>query len=670
MVKEGKKQIREGEGGKEVAKNKFVVQLSSKEEKHLKDIRKSKKRCYKDLEGGHLSIQNLQNLLEQSESENEAEAKWSELAGHIIEPEKVTVSTGKTLDFENKGIETTGKIFIIQSKNGSQGLDLITARSMCAARGARLATAEELRHAVDECSFSTCSRGWLADSSIGTIVCGMLGSGLWAVKKIDVQIEDEPSSDKRYDAFCVKDTDKPCGDPPSFPNTVLQDHRAYEMGDEMTYVCVRGYVMANGYTSFSLLCDSCGEWYGLVQACSKDGSEVQVDYEDKFTDESTISFPGSEEDAELANSNSKEQEKAEAKVDKTDTDTSETDKQSPQVRTESPLSLLLKKHLFWFPSEAFQEKDQTPDGDNHIGVKHDYSDLGTKTVDDTKDFPIEPFHFYNDTTFKKETSVSTDESWLDGYPVPQDLEENEKTDGSMETEEDASFTTDQANQVDAGRGDETSPHPSVEFTQIDAVPTRFSEYGSREIPMESTPTTAPENVSVSQAVEDIFQYLITTPLVGVIEGSTKPHHYLTETSAVPSAVPETTGTGIPVEQVPLPPKIEDDITFQTQPTLEISTELPDVFTEIEYAEHSEGENLTDGTEAKLLPTTEPCVGDGCPSSSKGTLVTIIVIVLCLLILATALIVWYYKKRQQKSSTYKMNGKGQTRHQQQIEMQKV
>lgn len=63
--------------------------------------------------------------------------------------------------------------------------------------------------------------------------------------------------------------DEPCGDPPSFPNARLQSHSGSEMGDELLYTCVPGYVMPGGHTAFSLLCDSCGEWYGLVQICVK-----------------------------------------------------------------------------------------------------------------------------------------------------------------------------------------------------------------------------------------------------------------------------------------------------------------------------------------------------------------------------------------------------------------
>lgn len=74
-------------------------------------------------------------------------------------------------------------------------------------------------------------------------------------------------------SLCLLLTGVPCGDPPSFPNARLQGHTGFEMGDELLYTCVPGYVMPSGHSAFSLLCDSCGEWYGLVQICVK-GTKV------------------------------------------------------------------------------------------------------------------------------------------------------------------------------------------------------------------------------------------------------------------------------------------------------------------------------------------------------------------------------------------------------------
>lgn len=64
----------------------------------------------------------------------------------------------------------------------------------------------------------------------------------------------------------------PCGGPPSFPNTHLQGQTGLELGNELLYACNPGYFLPNGETAFSLLCDSCGEWYGLVHLCIKGDS--------------------------------------------------------------------------------------------------------------------------------------------------------------------------------------------------------------------------------------------------------------------------------------------------------------------------------------------------------------------------------------------------------------
>lgn len=39
------------------------------------------------------------------------------------------------------------------------------------------------------------------------------------------------------------------------------------MGDELLYVCTPGQAAGQHHPAFTLLCNSCGEWFGLVQAC-------------------------------------------------------------------------------------------------------------------------------------------------------------------------------------------------------------------------------------------------------------------------------------------------------------------------------------------------------------------------------------------------------------------
>ncbi|XP_064410179.1 sushi domain-containing protein 5 [Latimeria chalumnae] len=583
--------------------------------------------------------------------------------------------------------DTIGKVFTIESENGSQGLDLAGAQASCAAYGARLATAKELKQAVQECSFTACTRGWLADSTIGTTICNKLGTGQQSMKAIDVQIESEPYLSGQYDSFCIKDKDKPCGDPPSFPHTILQDQTGFEMGDELLYVCDQGYAMANGETAFTLLCDSCGEWYGLVQACVKDETVTHIDYEDKFPDERSMSFAESEdEDEEFDFSEDTETKIVEDSRDGTrDIDPTKKERQEPTASTESPVSLLSQKHLFWFPSEAFPEtgrpepeerpdegtKNQYSDGDNHIGVKTDVKESGTKTIDDNEDFPIEPSAVPNHTKTTKETVASTDDSWLDGYPVTQEaVDDGEKVDGSMETDDEITLITDRPNHVDLNKADVTSAAPPKDVTQI-VSPTRGTNYDGKDIPMELTPTAAPENVSASKGIDDIIRYRTTTSPGLIIEEST--HIAATIDSAgLPTAILKTTEMTFAIDHAPVPAGKEETTIDQASSTNETTTEVPIMeFTDTGLDEgFTEEGNLTDGTGAKLLPTSETCAEESCTGSSKGPMIATIVTVICLIILATALAVWCYKRRQQKSSVYKMNGKGQTRHPQQIEMQKV
>lgn len=111
------------------------------------------------------------------------------------------------------------------------------------------------------------------------------------------------------------------------------------------------------------------------------------------------------------------------------------EKNSAVSVTEPPVSQLSQKHMFWFPSEAFQEaehplittgtpiKDPTQD-ENYILVKpgEDQSEPGITTEDRDGGYISQP-----PTVKPASHSVGgTVESWLDGYPVHQ---EEEKTGG-------------------------------------------------------------------------------------------------------------------------------------------------------------------------------------------------------------------------------------------------
>lgn len=56
---------------------------------------------------------------------------------------------------------------MLESQNGTRGLNLEGARLSCQSRGAHLASAEELRRVVQECTSAVCATGWLADGTLG-----------------------------------------------------------------------------------------------------------------------------------------------------------------------------------------------------------------------------------------------------------------------------------------------------------------------------------------------------------------------------------------------------------------------------------------------------------------------------------------------------------------------
>ncbi|KAF6737808.1 Sushi domain-containing protein 5 [Oryzias melastigma] len=297
-------------------------------------------------------------------------------------------------------VNADGGVFVLDLRNSSGFKGFSDAEKACASKHARLASLDELLHAVVECFFSECTRGWLYGGTVGTTVCNVAGGSLRAV---DVRTENATEDAAHLDAFCITDKASPCGDPPSFPYARLQEHSGFETGDELLYTCAPGYAMPGGDTSFSLLCDSCGEWYGAVQICVKDHTESHVDYEDKYSDSYGDADHSHESREEVYGETHQRGGKLLERQDSTfqvkvqqhkEPDVrgkvtfhagqpegvveegakhespdhhlmgrpSQGEEKSEVVRTETaaateePVSVLSQKHMFWFPSEAFQEE--------------------------------------------------------------------------------------------------------------------------------------------------------------------------------------------------------------------------------------------------------------------------------------------------------------------------
>lgn len=404
-------------------------------------------------------------------------------------------------------VRADGKLFVLKSQNGSQGLELEAARLSCKSRGAHLVSADELRRVVEDCSFAVCATGWLADGTLGTTVCSKGSGEQQIMRAVDVKIESNPVPGGTYSALCIKDEEKPCGDPPSFPHTILQGRTGLEMGDELLYVCAPGHITGHRETAFTLLCNSCGEWYGLVQACGKDEAEAHIDYEDNFPDDRSVSFRELMEDSRTEAEEDRSQGDSSEKAPKQDhlvsisvgreniaqdkgfVPTTGLPGAGSSVSVDSPGSRLLQKHLFWFPAEAFHKpglekevdddtKKQFSAGDNHSGVKLVPGEPETKVIYDNTDGPLGPFVGKNDSKAGDPVVSSSDESWLDGYPVTdgawrkmeaEEEEDGDRGDGSVGLDENILLTPDQPILVEVKKPWSSTLTPSEGMTDRKSV---------------------------------------------------------------------------------------------------------------------------------------------------------------------------------------------------------
>ncbi|XP_005075080.1 sushi domain-containing protein 5 isoform X2 [Mesocricetus auratus] len=600
-------------------------------------------------------------------------------------------------------VRAEGKLFLLESQNGSQGFDLEAARLSCRSRGAHLVSAAELKRVVQDCAFAVCTTGWLADGTLGTTVCSK-GSGEQQIARaVDVRIDSHPVPGAKYNALCIKDEERPCGDPPSFPHTILQGRTGLEMGDELLYVCAPGSVTGHRETAFTLLCNSCGEWYGLVQACGKDEAEAHIDYEDNFPDDRSVSFRELMEDSRAEGEEEKAQEDASEETPKQDrlVFTSASKENTAQektfvpitgspsagsgVRTDWPRSRLNRKYSLWFPAETFHKselekevgdetKDPLPAGENPSEGELVPEESETRLVYATTYSPSEPFADRNESKAEDPGVSSSDDSWLDGYPVTdgawRKAEAGQEDDGSVGLDESVLMTPSQP----PGR---VTEHKSATITTSESM--TYSATAPSQMPDAEALVPGPMNVSETEGPHtgdgDLTKYQSTIPRRVTTERSpaaTSPYELITSTQeTVPTTLQQTLklipstsmeATQPPAEEATQPPAETTDP--------EVQDSFPYLLSEDFLGQEGPGPGAS---EEKLLPTLAPCMGNECPSLRRGPVIAIIVTVLCLLLLLAAVgAVWGYRRCQHRSSVYKLNaGQRQARHyHQQIEMEKV
>lgn len=233
--------------------------------------------------------------------------------------------------------------------------------------------------------------------------------------------------------------------------------------------------------------------------------------------------------------------------------------------------------------------------------------------------------------------ATTDETWLDGYPVvAAEVENGDSTTERVRPKDRERGAvvkiTDKSNEVDTRR--------PVPYTSLPEVP--------------QSPTMEP---TLEQGrVEEMWPGFIHTaaPSPDRLQPSDSPADTDTQQAApTHSWLGDLTEHPF-IDHDPAPPVHDGDILIEEH----TMHNLPGESGERGEMEGEMGETI--------------CKGENCPpaSSSRGPKVAAIIVVVCVIATAVIIGVWCYRRQQQKSSVYEMNGKGQsqTRPSQQIEMQ--
>uniref|UniRef100_A0A3P9MMG3 Sushi domain containing 5 n=1 Tax=Oryzias latipes TaxID=8090 RepID=A0A3P9MMG3_ORYLA len=537
-------------------------------------------------------------------------------------------------------LENILTMFVLDLRNSSGFKGFSVAEKACASKSARLASLDELLHAVVQCFFSECTRGWLHGGTVGK-------SNL----KYQVRL--------RVNWLSVA-LSTPCGDPPSFPYARLQEHSGFETGDELLYTCAPGYAMPGGDTSFSLLCDSCGEWYGTVQICVKDQTESHVDYEDKYSDSYGDADHSLESQEEVHGETHQHGGRILERQDSTlPVKVQQKQHREPDIRgkvtfhvvrtetaaaTEEPVSVLSQKHMFWFPSEAFQEEgypvstDLSSQTTQRTSGIHDDRDSHESDGGHPRDIiSVAAEKHQNVTQIGTGGKATKADTWLDSYPVAREKTKN----GESKTGTNVVKMADRPNEVEVRK-----PVPSSQNEHDSTGRGRELDQGGVgkvELGAAGTPAAFPD----------------------LLEPSDSPSYSDTLDYDTQQAAPTRSWlddlTEQPLQDHGPAPSVHNGEAFTGVMGGRTVHNLPG-----EAGERGELEGDMRGT---------MCTGENCPPpppvpSGRGPKVAAIIVAVCAVATAVMVGVWCYRRQQQKSSAYEMNGKGQSQitQSQQIEMQ--
>lgn len=287
------------------------------------------------------------------------------------------------------------------------------------------------------------------------------------------------------------------------------------------------------------------------------------------------------------------------------------------------------------------ENDRDNDHDEHDSYddldSHEYDDDGHRRVI----FSVATDHGRNVTQKKADVKATTDETWLDGYPVvPQETGRDDSASPRLRPDHrqkgSALRSTDRPNEVERRK-----PDPFASSPEKPESPTAESELarGMEEVWGSFIPTAAASPDQLQPSDPDVLDY--------DTQQATPTDSWLGDLTELPF-----------LNHDPAPPVHNNNNILAGVAEEHTMHNLPGEAGERGEMEGERGETS--------------CAGGTCPPRTYGRGPKVAAIIVAVLAVATAIFVgvWCYRRQLQKSSVYEMNGKSQsqTRPGQQMEMQ--
>uniref|UniRef100_UPI00358E0B85 sushi domain-containing protein 5-like n=1 Tax=Myxine glutinosa TaxID=7769 RepID=UPI00358E0B85 len=511
--------------------------------------------------------------------------------------------------------QVVGQLYVPSLPSGQPGVDISGALELCARHGGYLASPADLHRAATMCGFATCQRGWLNDGEVWVSNC-MNTSGVYHPDPI--YSYGQPSLNAIHQAFCSNPPDKPCGEPPALPNTLLHTQSSPSGNYIAHFICVPGFSLSRGSHSFSLNCDTCGEWLGFVQPCLLD---------DPSQEDPSFKVPSfMPVESELHDISQRE-------INRENVST---------LRSTSAEKMLHLPEAQSAPEDPFVQfgpKSELKGEQHDENQEMDFSNKDRFDVEGTR-LTEEEVEGVGGTR-----EVTNGLSWMDGYVFlepEEELLENKK------------------HNKDFSRRAEHGEQETLELTKapVEAFTTPSFDVLQGTSWPEDVKDFIPEwfwAPTKATMIEQASHSDESDPKI-VTDARTYPISYYVTPEYSP---------GINSEELifkVIPTLASPMKATSGSPTNDVSRSTPKEVLPDVHATHDSMEGDT------FYPTFNGCNASDCEPNGYSTIIAIVVTLLCVLVLAIVLGVWLHKKKQQQSSAYSFNGKDLSGQNEDIEMQ--